>query len=188
MPLQTRQKSRIGYVFGGPRRHRGFDQDQAIGFDLFADDLEALLQGRNFGSPLPYVAERLLVVVALDVHHHHIGEGEGLVSKGRCERFLFEDAAADQGGDFGVLRLHRRQTAVEIRDFPVGARRRTLHTDDEFAGPARGAIHRIGDDPGHDRAHEAHSHDHHDFTAQETLLAHQFVEALELVVVIRRLR
>ena len=85
--------------------------------------------------PLADVAEGLLVVVALHIHHDHIGQAQDIIGVGGDQVLLLLDAALDHGSHFRVLGLHRGNAAVQIGDFPVGPRRRPLHADDELVRP-----------------------------------------------------
>ena len=178
---------RVGHVFGGSRRHRGFDQHQATGVDLFADDLEALLQGGDVGVPLAHLAEALLVVVALDVDDDHVGQAQHIVSIGGDQILLLLDAAPDHRRHLRVFGLDRRDAAVQVGDFPVRARRRPLHADDELVARALFGR-RVGHHPGHDRPHEPHPHHDHDFAALLALLLDDPLQAFEFLLVIGSLR
>ena len=113
---------------------------------------------------LAAVPQGLLEVVALDVHDDHVGKAEGVVGEGGGQGLLLLDAAGDEGGHLGVLRLHGGDPAVQVGDLPEGAGRGALHADDEFVGLAGLLVDRIGDDPGHDRPDEADAHDDDDLT------------------------
>ena len=155
---------RIGDVFRRPRGHGRLDEDEAIGPDLLADDLQALFQGGDLRMALAAVPQGLLEVVALDVHHDHVGKAEGIVGEGGGQGLLFVDAAGDEGGHLGVFRLHRGDPAVQVGDLPEGAGGGTLHADDKLVGLAGLFVDRIGDDPGHDRPDKADAHDDDDLT------------------------
>ena len=122
----------ISHIFGGARGHRGFDQYHALGLDFFTDDLEAFFQGRNVGVSLTHIAQGLLVVVALDIYHHHIGQCQGLVSIGGCQGLFVHDASPDQRRHFRVFGFHRGDTPVQIGNLPETAGRWSLHTDNKI--------------------------------------------------------
>ena len=111
---------RIGHVLGGAGRHRGFDQNETAGIDLFADDPETLLQGGDVGVPLADIAEGFLVVVALNIDDDHIGEVEDIVGEGGDQVLFLLDAAPNQGRYLRILGLHGSNAAVQVRDLPVG--------------------------------------------------------------------
>ena len=87
--------------------------------------------------------------IALNVHHDHIGQAQGVVGKSGCESFFIEDTAPDQGRHFRVFGFHRRNAAVQVVNLPIGAGGGPLHADDEFVWLAGGVISGIGDNPGH---------------------------------------
>ena len=80
--LEGLLQDRVGHVFGGAGGDRGLDQDQAVGLDLLADDLQAVLQGGHVGLAVAAVSQSLLEIVALDVHDDHVGKAEGVVGEG----------------------------------------------------------------------------------------------------------
>ncbi|OPY08665.1 MAG: hypothetical protein A4E68_01079 [Syntrophaceae bacterium PtaB.Bin095] len=116
--LEDLLDDRVGDVLrraGGDGR---LDEDEALRADLFPDDLQALLEGGDLRVALAAVSQGLLEVVALDVHDDHVGELQGVVGVGRHQGLLLLDAAGDEGGHLGVLRLHRGDAAVQVGDLP----------------------------------------------------------------------
>ena len=97
----------IGDVFSGSRRHGGLDQDHGPGWDLLPDDPKAILQCPDLGVPALDVAQFLLQEVALDIHHHHIGQGQGFHGVGGGEGLFFQHAASDQEVHLRVFGLDR---------------------------------------------------------------------------------
>ena len=174
----------VGHVLGGAGRHRGFDQHHAVGLDLLADDLEALLERLDVGAALAHVAEGVLVVVALHVHDHHVGKLEHVVGVGGDQGLFVLDAALDHPRHLGVVGIHRRHPLVEVGDLPERARRGPLHADDELAGGSGLAVDRIGHHTGHDRADEAHPHDDHDLAAFFAFRGHDALKPLVLACVV----
>ena len=170
----------VGHVLRRPGGNGGLDEDEALGADFFPDDLEALLQCGDVGRTLPHVPERLLVVVALNIDNHDVGECQDIVGERCHESLLLFDAATDERYHFGVLRLDGRDPLVEIVDLPVGADGRALHADDELHGffcfPVRG----VCDDARHDGADETHAHHDDDFHAPGALPRHDFPQPFEL--------
>ena len=111
-PFEGLLHNRVGDIFRRPRGDGRFDQHKAVGLDLFAEDLETLFEGGDLGMALAAVTQGLLEVVALDVHHDHIGKAEDLICVRAGEGLLLPDAAGDQRGDLRVLRFHGGDAAV----------------------------------------------------------------------------
>jgi hypothetical protein len=90
----------IGHVFGGAGGNRGFDEHQAVGPDMGADHLEAVFQGRDLHIALPDIAQAVLEVVALHIHHHDVCQAQGFIGKAGRQGLFFQHAPGDQRGHF----------------------------------------------------------------------------------------
>ena len=186
--LERLLHSGIGHVLRGTRRNGRFDQDQAFGIDLFADDLEALLQGADVRVPAPQISQLLLEEVALHVHHQHVGKLQGIVGVGGGEGFLLGHAPLDHGGHFRVLGLDRRDPPVEERNLPEAPGARPLHADHELAGLAGLLVRGIRHHAGHDRAHKSEAHDHHDLLTLFAMGLGQLLQPCVLFLVVLFIR
>jgi len=169
---------RPGDEFGGAGGDGGFDEHQAFGADVLADGLECGFQRRHVGGAGLHVAQFLLEEVALDIDHDAVGQIQHLAVVGGDKGLLLGDAAVDEPVHLRVLRLDRRDAAVEQGNFPVAAGAGPLAADDELAGTAVFVL-GVGDDGGHHGADEAHAHDHHDLLA---LRARGLGQALDPVI------
>src|SRR4029077_814019 len=118
----------------GARGPRGLVWGQAGELDLLAYGAQRGFERRHLDLAGAHVAEAALRVVALDVHHHAVGELQTIAVEGGGERLLLEDAPADHRVALGVLALPRRHAAVEHRDLPVAPGARPLAADHELPG------------------------------------------------------
>ena len=75
---------------------------------------DAPLQGGDIGMSLLDVAESVLVVITLNVHHDHIRKGQYIIGKARNQGFLFQNTTLDQRRHFRILGFHRGHAAVQI--------------------------------------------------------------------------
>ncbi|OQB79539.1 MAG: hypothetical protein BWX88_04821 [Planctomycetes bacterium ADurb.Bin126] len=164
-PREGLLEDRVGHELGGPGRHGGFDEHQARRADVLPDCPQRVLQRAHFRLAGPQVAQVLLAVIALHVHHDAIGQFEALAVVGGSERLLVPHAPGDHGLDLRVLRFHGRLAPVEHRRLPVASRAGPLAADHELGGLARLPVSGVGDDGGHDGPHEAQTHHDDDLLA-----------------------
>ena len=155
---------RVGHLLGRARGDGGLDQHQRLRPDLLGDRAQGGLQRLHVGRAGADVAQRFLEVVALHIDDHDVGELQRLPIVSGHERFLLRDAPPDQLFDLGVLRLDRRDAAVEEWNLPVTPGAGPLHADDEL-GVAPLLVLGVRHHRGHDRAHETKSHHHHHLAA-----------------------
>lgn len=159
----------IGHLLGGAGRDGRFDKYEGAGPDVLRYDAEGLLQGGHVGCALAAVAEPLLQIVALDVHHDDVGQTESLLRERSHEGLLLVDASCDHRSDFRILRCHRRDAPVHQRDLPVAAGAGPLHPYDELA---RRSVRpgRVRHDCGHHGSYESEPHHGDDLPAPGTVL------------------
>ncbi|MPM74567.1 hypothetical protein SDC9_121555 [bioreactor metagenome] len=131
---------------------------------MLADRFQGRFQRRHVAFAAPHVAQFLLQEIALHVDDHAIRQIEHLAVIGCGQRLLVAHTAADQDIDLRIFSLDRRYTAIEQRNLPVRARRRSLATDHELARFAISAF-AIGNDGRHHGAYEPDPHDDDDFLA-----------------------
>ncbi len=185
-PFEGFLDDRVGHVLRRPRGDRRFDEDETARFDLFPDDPERLFQGPDLGTSLHHVPQGLFQVVALDIHHDHVGQFQDIVSVGGREGLLLRHAPPDHGGHLGVLRLHRGDPLFDPGDLPVRPGGGPLHSDDELLRFPRMPVRRIGHHRRHDGADEADAHDDDDLPAPGPLFVDRLLETVEFCFVVFR--
>lgn len=182
--LECLHQDRVGHKLCGPRGYRGFDEYQTFGLDLVANRPHGCFQCGHIGGAGLEVAQVLFDVIALNVHHHTVGQAEDIAVERCGQGLLLDDAALDHWCDFGILCLDRGLTPVQERDLPKTSRTRALTADHEFVRPAGRLIDGVHHDRCHDSTHKTNTHDNDDFLALCTCCIGKVLNALEFGVVI----
>src|ERR1039458_4105303 len=181
--LEDLLHDRVGNLFRGSGGDGGFNQDERGGRDVLRNRRDRGFQGGHLGRTGADVAQRFLQVIALDIHHDHVGQFQGLFRVGGYQRLLVVDAAGDELLDLRVLGLDWRDAAVEQPDLPEAAGAGALDANDELRGPAF-LVRRIGHDGGHDGPDKPEADDHHDFLPGLALLGGQRAQPGEFLLIL----
>ena len=173
-----------------PGRHGGLDQDQGrrLGCSRRSSPIDASSASMSRG-PGAHVAQRFLEVVALHVHHHHVGQ---LRAPRRC-RWPSGSSSPSRSGaiscvDLRVLGLDRRDAAVEQRDLPEAARCWAAACRSRTWSAALRLSVGIGHHGRHDRADETDADHDHDLAPRSPLSRRRRLQAREFAAVVRGIR